>query len=91
MGGFGSGRRDGKRCTDDMRHVDVRRLKRGGYLKPGMTYDRQWSSYGEIKARINLSVQAEQVVLSYRDQTGASPCVQTMPPVGLSMRAGKLR
>jgi len=26
MGGFGSGRKWGKDCTDDMRQIDIRRL-----------------------------------------------------------------
>ena len=32
MGGFGSGRRGGGRCTDDMRPLDVRKINRGGLL-----------------------------------------------------------
>ena len=35
MGGYNSGRRGGKDCTEDMRQVDVRRLQRDGYLNPG--------------------------------------------------------
>ena len=38
MGGFGSGQRGGKDCTGDMRQVDVRRLQRDGYLKPGVAF-----------------------------------------------------
>ena len=38
MGGFGSGRNGGKRCADDLRQIDIRRLSRDGYLKAGMSY-----------------------------------------------------
>jgi len=36
MGGFGSGRHDGGRCTDDMRPLDVRKIHRAGLLKPAV-------------------------------------------------------
>ena len=34
MGGYNSGRRDGKR-TDDMHVFDIRKIQRAGLLKPG--------------------------------------------------------
>ena len=69
MGGYLSGRRGGKDCTDDMRQVDVRRLQREGYLKPGMAYGWQWTRYGDVQASINLSVQADRVRFTYRLRT----------------------
>jgi hypothetical protein len=35
MGGFGSGRKGGKRCTNDMLALDVRSIIRAGRLTPG--------------------------------------------------------
>ena len=70
MGGYFRGRRGGKDCTDDMRQVDVRRLQREGYLKPGMAYGWQWQRHGEVVASINLSVQADWVRFTYRHLTG---------------------
>lgn len=70
MGGFGTGRRGNKSCTGDMRQVDVRRLQREGYLKPGTAYGWQWSRHGEIEASINRSVQVDQVTFTYRHRAG---------------------
>lgn len=66
MGGYNSGRRGGKDCTDDMRQVDVRRLQREGCLKPGMAYGWQWTRNGKAVASIDLSVQADRVTFTYR-------------------------
>lgn len=73
MGGFGSGRYGGKDCTGDMRQVDVRRLHRDGYLRPGMGYNWQWSRHGKTEASINLTVKAEHVTFTYRHQTRGGP------------------
>jgi len=70
MGGYNSGRRGGKDCTDDMRRIDVRRLHRDGYLKQGMAYGWQWTRHGETVASINLSVQADRVTFTYRHRAG---------------------
>lgn len=66
MGGFGSGRKWGKDTTDDMRRLDVRRLARDGYLKPGMGYGWRWSRHGEVVASINVTVEVDRVLLNYR-------------------------
>lgn len=65
MGGFGSGRNGGKRCADDLRQIDIRRLSRDGYLKAGMSYGWQWAQRGEEVASINLSVEADRVSSSH--------------------------
>lgn len=70
MGGYFSRRRGGKDCTDDMRQVDVRRLQREGYLKPGMAYGWQWTRDGETVASINFSVQGDRVTFTYRHRAG---------------------
>lgn len=70
MGGYNSGRRGGKDCTEDMRQVDVRRLQRDGYLNPGMAYGWEWKRDGAAVASINLAVQAGSVTFTYRTRTG---------------------
>lgn len=66
MGGFGSGRRDGKACTDDMHRLDVRQLQREGNLSVGMSYTWQWSRGAKVVASINVAVEINRVLLNYR-------------------------
>lgn len=68
MGGFGSGRKSGKDCADDMRQIDIRWLEREGYLKAGMAYCLQWTRRGEVMASINLEVEADRVWLTRRQR-----------------------
>lgn len=68
MGGFGSGRQSGGRCTDDMRSLDVRKINRGGLLTPGRRFSWQWTCNEEVTATISLRVEAERVVLDYRNR-----------------------
>ena len=69
MGGYGSGRHSGGRCTDDMRALDVRKIKRSGYLTPGGWFLWQWTRNGEKTASIQLQVKADSVVLAYRNRS----------------------
>lgn len=68
MGGFGSGRQGGGRCTDDLRPLDVRKINRAGLLTPGRGFKWQWTCDGEITGSIGLRVEADRVVLDYRTQ-----------------------
>ena len=68
MGGFGSGRRGGNDCTDDMRTLDVRKLQRQRLLTPGNSLSWAWSRNGETTATINLVVGADRVTLDYRQR-----------------------
>ena len=68
MGGFGSGRQGGGRCTDDLRPLDVRKISRAGLLKPGRWFNWQWTCDDEVTATIGLRVEADRVVLDYRNQ-----------------------
>ena len=67
MGGFGSGRNGGKRCTDDMYCLDVRKLNRMGLLIPGKRFNWQWTCNDAVIGQIALRVQVDQVVLDYRN------------------------
>ena len=68
MGGYGSGRQGGGRCTDDLRPVDVRKICRAGLLKPGRFFNWQWTCNGEVTGTIGLRVEVDSVVLDYRNQ-----------------------
>ncbi len=65
MGGTGSGRRGGGRCTDDMRPLDVRQLYRTDLLKPGNSLSWSWSRDNQTTAAIDLRVEADRVFLMY--------------------------
>ena len=68
MGGFGSGRQGGKRCTNDMLALDVRSISRAGRLTPGSWFTWQWTCNGEKTASIQLRVESDSVVLDYRNR-----------------------
>jgi hypothetical protein len=68
MGGFGSGRRLGKVCTDEMRALDVRKLQRQRLLTPGNSLTWSWSRNGDTYATINLLVGADRATLNYRQR-----------------------
>lgn len=69
MGGFGSGRHSGRRCTDDLRSLDVRKIHRAGLLTPGQSFNWQWTRNGEVTATIGLRAEADRVVLDYRNRS----------------------
>ena len=69
MGGFGSGKQGGGRCTDDMHALDVRKIQRRGLLWPGNSLTWQWTCNDETIAAIRMRVEADRVVLDYRNQS----------------------
>ena len=69
MGGFGSGRQGGKRCTNEMLALDVRSINRAGRLTPGSWFTWQWTCSGEITSSIQLRVETDSVVLDYRNRS----------------------
>jgi hypothetical protein len=87
MGGFGSGRKWGKDCADDMRRLDVRRLVRDGYLKAGMVYGWQWTRRGEVVASINVKVETERIWLNYRQRQHGGEWQDMRYPVQLDRTA----
>ncbi len=72
MGGFGSGRTNGKPCTDATRRLDIRKMQREGCLTPGAAFSWEWRSDGQVAAAINVTVQADRVTLSYRQREDSS-------------------
>lgn len=61
-----SGRAGQKRSTKNMRALDIRKLHRAGLLKPGGSFNWQWSRHGEVVASIGCAVGTiNSVTLSY--------------------------
>ncbi len=75
MGGYGSGRRNGKDTTEGYRALDIRRLHRRSVLEPGTTFTWHWTLNDEAVADINIRVQADCLNLSYRHSSGGSSWV----------------
>ena len=74
MGGYGSGRRwDCKSTTSDCHQLDVRNLRRTGYLREGQWFTTTWSQNGEVIGSISGRTESDQVVLSYRHRRGDEP------------------
>ena len=88
MGGCGSGRRSsygGKPNTCDSMPLDIRKFARKGLLVPGSSFSWEWTVNDRKVASINIRVDLQSIVLSYRMkstdelveqrvQTQTSPC-----------------
>jgi hypothetical protein len=79
MGGYGSGRQDGRVKTDQVASLDVRHLYRRGVLAPG-TFSRWTWTIGPSELNIHLRAQGDHVVLEHWvlmpdgvDRTGGVP------------------
>lgn len=66
MGGYGSGRRSGKRTTGDMWRLTIFYLHKRGLLTPGRSSSLTWSRNGEPVASIGIWAEADHIVLKYR-------------------------
>lgn len=68
MGGAGSGRywQSGADTTDEYRSIDIRWLKREGFLSSGMTRRITWYRNGVETGSINIQVGQGHVILEYR-------------------------
>lgn len=66
MGGYSSGRHGGKRTTNDMHVLDIRKIARAGLLKPGCSFSWQWTCNGEKIASISMRADTDRVTLDYR-------------------------
>ena len=70
MGGYGSGRRSswggGRTTTESQRRIDIRWMKRQGYLRAGTMGNLIWSNRGEQTGLITYSMVEEGMVLNYR-------------------------
>ena len=69
MGGVGSGRgyRSRNQTTiEETKRIDVRYLKKRGFLKPGISGSLAWNVRGEPSGNIRFSTEEHQLNLSYR-------------------------
>ena len=69
MGGSGSGcwyRWDSKTTTESQLGVDIRWLKKQGYLRPGNMGSLSWTCRGEKAGAISYRVETDRIVLDYR-------------------------
>ena len=87
MGGFGSGRHGGKRCTDDMNRLDVRKLQRQGLLTEGRSLSWSWTVNAETVASINIRVNDGSLTLNYRTRDRGAEWQDMNYPVRLSWSA----
>ena len=71
MGGTGSGswyRWDSKDTTESQYRVDIRWMRKQGYLRPGMAGAFSWSRRREQTGWISFRVEQDQIVLNYRQR-----------------------
>ena len=87
MGGTGSGRRGGKRSTENMNPLDIRRLRRAGLLTPGRVFSWQWSVCGREVASIQIRSEAELVILDYQNRSYGGEWQKMEYPVYLEWTA----
>ncbi len=69
MGGYGSGRGyrcDTKATTESQHRIDIRWLKKKGYLRPGSIGSLSWSWNGEQTGSIGYRIEKDQMILNYR-------------------------
>jgi hypothetical protein len=69
MGGSGSGswyRWDSKTTTESQHRIDIRRLKKQDYLRPGTIGSLSWSQGEEETGSIRYRMEADRMVLLYR-------------------------
>ena len=69
MGGYGSGswyRWDSKSTTESQHRIDIRWLKKQGYLRPGNFRLLSWSRGNEQTGSIGYRMEADRMVLNYR-------------------------
>ena len=61
---MGRWRRGGRDTTESYRQLDVRRMQRGGFLKPGSWSTWRWSRNGEVFATIQVRADFNCVTLT---------------------------
>lgn len=68
MGGYGSGGWSSKNTTSAYLQLDIRRLRRKGFLRPG-NHSLQWSQNGEQVGSIGFEAEHDHVVLRYKTRS----------------------
>ena len=84
MGGTGSGtwyRGNKQDTTEDCKSIDIRMMKRRGWLKPGHGGKLSWKWNGAPWGNINYRYYEDRLILNYRYRSGSSdwtPVTQTV-------------
>jgi hypothetical protein len=81
MGGSGSGRTGGRPIVDGCRSLDVNRLHRQGWLRPGWAGTLRWSRDGESVGSIDLRAADGRISLTYRYRLGEGEWEDVGEPV----------
>ena len=87
MGGYGSGRGPARyRTVEGCHALDVRRLRRDGYLRPGSVVITMWSDgrTGEILSWIYPATYSDKVALSYRHRRTGEEWQDVEEPVQIT-------
>lgn len=66
MGGFGSGQTGGRPKAESSRRVDIRYLKKRGFLRPGGIATLSWNIGGEPNGDIRIKTEEHKITLIYR-------------------------
>ena len=70
MGGFGSGRSGWRPIAEHMLRLDVRRLHREGWLRPGLAFTLKWSWRDEPAGNICIVTNTDSIRLLYTHGSG---------------------
>jgi hypothetical protein len=90
MGGMGSGNRwryGVKDAVEDYRRLDVRRLARAGVLAAGYRGDWQWTCDGDVIASIQMRMEDDKLILTYRHREPGRDWKDESYPVRLNWTA----
>lgn len=66
MGGYGSGRHSGLPATNEVRRVDIRYLRKRGWLYSGASGSLSWSRGGKESGRVAYRIKDRMFTLNYR-------------------------
>ena len=83
MGAYGSGRKPEKDCTDVYGSISISNWRRDGLLIPGQQFNWQWLCNGERVGNVHITVEPEQIRLSYLSQNKNKEWQQYNYPVKL--------
>lgn len=85
MGGFGSGRRErfSKDTCETYKRVDLRFMRKKGWLRTGGEGTLSWTLRGEPNGSIQYRVEAEALVLEYKHRHGEHAWTQVKQLIGL--------
>ena len=66
MGGYGSGRRGSKNTTESQYRIDIRWLRKQGFLQPGAMSSLSWSCGDKETGFIHYHMETNRMILYYR-------------------------